>query len=687
LAPVDFLVTENKKSARRQLYQASHRQQQQKKVNFGMHVLVLGGSTAGASVVAQLRRQSESVRITLIEQTYYLATAYCGLAYAAGGIVRPDPDYLRPLHPDAFASRFNARVLLGHTVLGIDRWQQRVTVREPDGTVAQLPYDRLVYAMGARSWIPPLDGIGVLPGVHALRDTYDLTRILAHIDQTRPQSAVIVGAGFIGLELAESFRHRGMAVTVIEKGSQVMAGKLDADMANLLAPTLATNGVDIRFGETVRDLSEGRCGLTRVSTEAGAREAGIVVFTAGIRPNVELAAEAGLALGDTGALQVDDRMCTNDPHIYALGDVAEIHCRVSGRPIHLPLAGPLAHQAKVLAMNIAGDNARYPGSLGTFICKVFERTVASTGMSEAQVKRAGLPYHRVVLPATNHVYFYPGVESMFIKLLFDHSGGLLGAQVVGGEGADKRIDVLATALAAGMTVQDLEYIELAYAPPYGAPKDAINVLGSLATARIDGDNSLLHPDDLGLPELQDAQLVDIRTAEEFEVTGLSGAKHIPAESLRDRLSELDRDRAVVLYCNSGAKGVSAQRLLASAGFRCFNLMGGLQLVPRAAPTTSAVPDRAVPSEPDRDEQPALPGCDEELDLRGLVCPGPLVGARKHLSGMSSGRTVRILATDVGFRDDFKRVARRMGAEVLAEGLLPGGKGGGQWIAVRAGSAA
>lgn len=650
-----------------------------------MHILVLGGSTAGASVVAQLRRRSEDCQITLIERSPHLATAYCGLAYAAGGIVRQDPDYLRPLRPEALAARFNTVVRTEHTALSIDRPNRRVTVRRPDGSLEDIAYDRLIYALGARSTIPRVPGAGTKPGVYALRDTEDLTRILSHFEQTQPRSAVIVGGGFIGLELAESLRHRGITVALIEQSPQLMAGKLDPDMARLLQGTLEANGVELLLNQRVVRLMSTSAGRTLVETSSGAvLEAGTVILAAGITPNVELAKEAGLLLGETGALRVDERMRTNDPAIYALGDVAEVACRVSQRPVHVPLAGPLARQAKVLAQNILGKGATYPGTLGTFVCKVFQRTVASTGISEDRLRQAGIPYHRLILPATNHVYFYPGVEPMFLKLLFYRDGRLLGAQAVGGEGTDKRIDVLATALAARMTVRDLEDLELAYAPPYGAPKDPVNLLGSLATARIDGDDSLLHPDDLSLPEFHDAQLVDIRSPEEFEANGLPGAAHIPAEALRERLGDLERDRAVILYCNSGAKGVSAQRLMAAAGFRCFNLMGGLQLLPSrsaARGTTSPSGDAA--------EQPALPApgqataelgdCDEELDLRGLVCPGPLVEARKQLKAAPPSKTIRILSTDLGFRDDFKRLARKLGVEVAGEGSLPAGA---QWILVR-----
>lgn len=657
-----------------------------------MHILVLGGSTAGASVVAQLRRQSEACQITLIERSPYLATAYCGLAYAAGGIVRPDPEYLRPLQPQALAARFNAEVRTGHAVLAIDRQNRQVRVRRPDGDFEDIPYDRLVYALGARSRVPGIPGIDAAPGVHTLRDTEDLARILAHIERAQPRSAVIVGGGFIGLELAESFRHRGMQVTLVEQGPQVMSGKLDPDMARLLQGTLEANGVDLRLNEKVTRLAEAYGDATRVETSSGAiLDAGLVILTAGIVPNVEIAVNAGLELGETGALRVDDRMQTSDPVIYALGDVAEIACRVSGRPAHVPLAGPLARQAKVLAQNVLGKSATYPGSLGTFVCKVFQRTVASTGMCEAELRKAKIPYHRLILPATNHVYFYPAVDQMFIKLMFDPEGQLLGAQAVGGEGTDKRIDVLATALSAGMNVRDLEYLELAYAPPYGAPKDPVNLLGSLATSRIDGDDSLLHPDDLELPGFRDAQLVDIRSLEEFETNGLPGAMHLAAEDLRGLLARLARDRTVILYCNSGAKGVSAQRLLASAGYRCFNLMGGLQLVPRHREPPAAARQGAPAAGGGHEERKALqaaidlatatqdPPCDEELDLRGMVCPGPLMEARKHLKNAPSGRSIRILATDVGFRDDFRRLVGKLDARILDEGALAAG---GQWLLVR-----
>lgn len=644
-----------------------------------MRVLILGGSTAGASVVAQLRRQSETCQITLIERSPYLATAYCGLAYAAGGVVRSDPDYLRPLRPESLAARFNAEVLTQHEVLSIDRLGHTVRVRGRDGDERVLPYDKLVYALGAHSVLPNVPGAAGTPGVFTLRTTEDLAEILAYIGTARPESVVVVGGGFIGLELAESFRHRGLAVTLVERGSQLMAGKLDPDMAGLLLATLESNAVDVRLDDGVMALHRAPMGgpLT-IGTQRDTLLAGMAVFAAGIRPNVRLAQDAGLLLGDTGAVQVNRQMQTNDPDIFALGDVAEIPCHVSGNPVHVPLAGPLARQAKILAASLVGKDARYPGTLGTFVCKVFDQTVASTGMTETQVRRAGLSYHRILVPATNHVYFYPGVQQMMLKVLFTPDGDLLGAQVVGGEGSDKRIDVLATALAAGMNVRDLEFLELAYAPPYGAPRDPINFVGSLAAARLDGDISLLHPDELKTENIGEYVLVDIRSADEFEVSGLAGALHIPAEELRARIDEIPQGCVVVVYCASGAKGVSAQRMLAASGRVGYNLMGGMLLLRGLGlQRTDAAPLEQPPCH-EATQGSELPPVDDELDLRGLVCPGPLVGARKYLSGVWDGRTVRILTTDRGFCDDFQRLAPRLGVTIEGRGKQPNGD---DWVTV------
>lgn len=648
-----------------------------------MHVVIVGGSTAGASVAAQLRRHSESCHITLLEKSAYLATAYCGLAYAAGGMVRSDPDFLRPLDPNDLRDRFNVNVRLRHEAIRIDARHQTVSVRDPQQSLLHIPYDKLVYATGARSRVPDVPGTA-LPGVHTLRTTENLETLLATLARPDVRHALIVGAGFIGIELAESLKHRGLDVTLLERDAQVMAGKVDADMARLVATNLHAQGVALHLNEALCEIAphSGEQGLA-ARTSRGAIHADVVILTAGIQPNSELAAAAGLELGAGGTVRVDARLQTSDPHIHALGDVAEIFCRVSGQPTHVPLAGPLGRQAKVLANCLTGGSAHYPGSLGTCVCKVFDQTVASTGMTETRLIQSGIAYRSLLIPATNHVYFYPGVARMTLKLLYAEDGRILGAQVVGGEGSDKRIDVLATAITAGMSVSDLEYLELAYAPPYGAPKDAVNQAGALASSQLGGAETLLHPDKLALPEFAQAVLVDIRSAEEYEAGSLPGALHIPAEHVRQRSALLPRHRPIILFCNSGAKGTSAQQVLAAAGFQSFNLMGGLALLKSlnaphplaaSAPLADAIPRVAAPLPP--------PPCDTELDLRGLICPGPLVAARKHLASAPRGQIVRILTTDTAFRQDFQNLIRRHSLSVIGEG----NRDGAQWITVRVAAA-
>ena len=644
-----------------------------------MHVVILGGSTAGASVAAQLRRHSESCRITLLEKSAHLATAYCGLAYAAGGIVRPDPDYLRPLDPNDLRDRFNVNVRMQHEALRIDAQHKTITVRDAQQHTLHIPYDKLVYATGARSRVPDIAGTA-LPGVHTLRTTENLEALLANLSHAHVKHALIVGAGFIGIELAESLKHKGLAVTLLERDTQVMAGKLDPDMARLVANGLHKQGVALHLNEALCEIAPQIGGHGVVArTSLRTIQADILILTAGIQPNSELAAAAGLAMGAGGTVRVDTHLQTSDPHIYALGDVAEIACRVSGKPTHVPLAGPLGRQAKVLASCLTGGNTRYPGSLGTYICKAFDQTVASTGMTETRLKQHAIPYRSLVMPATNHVYFYPGVARMTLKLLYADDGKILGAQIVGGEGSDKRIDVLATAITAGMSVSDLEYLELAYAPPYGAPKDIVNQAGALAASQLNGTETLLHPDRLSQPEFEHAVLVDIRSAEEYEAASLPGAVHIPAEQLRKQTSQLPRHRPIILFCNSGAKGTSAQQQLAAAGFMSFNLMGGLTLL-KSLNATEPVFLHCAAIEREPVSRPAFQNvpCDFELDLKGLVCPGPLVAARKYLVSAPRGYVVRILVTDTAFRQDFQSLVKRLGLHVIDEGNQQGQ----QWITVR-----
>jgi len=636
-------------------------------------IVVIGGSTGGASFAAQARRMSEEAEIILIEKTDFVSTAYCGLAYAMGGIVKTR-DELIPLSPEALAKRFRVDVRLRQEAVQINRATKQIIIydQSSDDHYA-LDYDKLMLTPGAASRWPDIEGIDT-EGVFTLRNIPDLDQILHWIDDKKPQRAVVIGGGFIGLESVESLVHRNLAVTLIEAADQVMV-KIDREMATKLHEEIRTHGVDLRLntqieriskeGDAIRiDLSDGKHIMTDM-----------VLTVAGIAPQTQLAELAELEIGQTGGIVVDDVMRTEDPHVYALGDAVELMCLVTGEPTMVSLAAPLSQQVRVAASHMTGGDRVYKGVLGSFVCKVFNKTVASTGASERRLKAAGIPYEKILLPGDNHVYFFPGVASMIIKLLFcPKNGKVLGAQVVGGEGADKRLDVLATAITAGMTIYDLEYLELAYAPPYGAPRDPVNLAGSVAASLLRGQVRGVHPDQLEKHVADGAVLVDTRTEDEYELSHVPGAINIPAVYLRERAGELPKDKTIIVICNIGSKANSAQRMLSSFGFDCYNLLGGLQ----AWKLHFEEPDD-VEVELKVAADVSMPKFDVNqidslhcVDATGLTCPGPIVELKRAMKKIKEGETLEILVTDAGFPRDVRSWAKNRGHEILEETTTPEG---------------
>jgi len=538
-----------------------------------MKLLIVGGVAGGASAAARARRLAEDAHIILFERGPDVSFANCGLPYYVGGEIA-DRERLLVTTPEGLRTRFNLDVRIHSSVEAIDRAAKKVRVRElTSGRDYEETYDKLLLAPGAAPLRPPIPGLE-LPGVLTLRNLQDSDRIKAHVDRG-VQQAVVVGAGFIGLELVENFVRRDIATTLVELQDQVLP-PLDREMTAPILETLRAQAVRVLLGQSAVGLEPAPEGLS-VRLKSGSRLAAqLVILGVGVRPENQLAVEAGLEVGPRGGIRVNQYLQTSDPDIYAVGDAIEVTDFVSGDPTQVPLAGPANRQGRIAADNLCGRSVQYRGTQGTAILGFFDRTAAMTGASEKSLRRTQRPYCKVYVHPAHHAGYYPGAEQMTLKVLFHpDTGKLLGAQAVGGAGVDKRIDVLAVAIQAGMTVFDLEEMELAYAPQYGSAKDPVNMAGFVASGLLRGDHPQVDIETVlaASPDNRPV-VVDVRTPEEFAAGHIPGAVHVPVDELRSRLRELPREREIATYCQVGQRGYLATRILLQAGFTAKNIGGG-----------------------------------------------------------------------------------------------------------------
>jgi len=554
----------------------------------GRRVLIVGGVAGGASCAARLRRLDEDADIVMFERGPYISFANCGLPYYIGGVIEKRSKLLVQT-PERFQRRFRVETRTETEVTRIDRENREVEFRGPDGVASREPYDYLVLAPGAEPIKPPLPGVD-LPGIFTLRNVPDTDRIVDYVEKNAPHKAVIVGGGYIGLEMAENLHHRGVEVAVVEMLPQVMS-VMDPEMAQILHEHLHYNEIATWLGDAVSrfDRENGRLSVT---LESGDRlPADMVILAVGVKPDVRLARDAGLKTGETGGIKVDEHMRTSDERIFAVGDAVEVTDLVTGKPALIPLAGPAVRQGRIAADNICGRDSTYKGTQGTAIVKVFELAAATTGANERTLKREGIPYDAIHIHPASHAGYYPHSFQMAVKALFrSDDGRLLGVQIIGPSGVDKRIDVLATALRAGMTVFDLEDLELAYAPPYGAAKDPVNMVGFVASNVLKGDMKARRWDEIDLPGEANEVLVDVRTRREWDRGHVEGAVNIPVDEIRERLDELPKDKAVIAYCAVGFRAYLACRILTQKGFDCSNMSGGWRTFRTVYPEKAAGAD-------------------------------------------------------------------------------------------------
>ena len=630
-----------------------------------MRVLIVGGVAGGASTAARLRRMDESAEIVVFERGPFVSFANCGLPYHISGTI-PQRDQLLVTTPADLKASLNIDARPNHEVLAIDRAARTVWVRnQQDGSESTEPYDKLVLSPGAVPIVPPLPGVDAT-GVFQLHNIPELDAILEWLNNRQVERAVVVGGGFIGLEVAENLVERGVKVSLVEMLPQVLA-PIDGDMASMVHEHLALHGVELVLGDGLKAIAP-REGSLEVQTSSGkAIPAQMVVLAIGVRPDTSLAREAGLDLGPRGHIIVNDQMQTSDPDIYAVGDAILVKNMISGQSMPLALAGPASREGRTAADNIAGFERRFPGVQGTSVVKVFDLTVASTGLNSRQLQDLGLPFKSVITHNNNHAGYYPGAASIALKLLYSPEGKIYGAQAVGGNGADKRIDVIATAMRGQLSVYDLEDLELCYAPPFGSSRDPVNIAGFTAANELRGDAPTLQWADVAGLDRESWLCLDVRQPEELAVGQVPEALNIPLGELRGRHMELPRDKKLLVNCAGGQRSYYAVRALRQLGYDAWNLSGGYKTyhaATQALPESGNAMDVRTMPEPVNMRKIVSPaaaaGQTYHLDACGLQCPGPILRVYKQMDGMQEGDEVVVSATDFGFANDIAAWARSTG---------------------------
>ncbi|ELP9497756.1 FAD-dependent oxidoreductase [Vibrio alginolyticus] len=555
-------------------------------------IVIIGGVAGGASAAARARRLSEDAEIIMFERGPFVSFANCGLPYHIGGDIQERSKLLLQT-PESFLARFNVDVRVMNEVVSINRQDKTVTVNNLlDGSEYQESYDFLLLSPGAGPVVPPIPGIDN-PLTHSLRNIPDMDRIIKTIETNKVEHATVLGGGFIGLEMMEAFHQLGIKTTLVEMADQVMT-PVDREMAGFAHAEIREKGIDLKLGVALESVKfvpnehvasfdsgesekhqhlEGELELTLNNGERLTTD--ILIMAIGVRPETKLAKEAGIEIGALGGIYTNEYMQTSDPSIYAVGDAVEEKDFVTGEQTLVPLAGPANRQGRMAADNMLGRQETYQGTQGTAICKIFDLAVASTGKNEKQLKRENIAYEKVYVHTASHASYYPGAETVSFKMLFDPvTGKILGAQAVGKDGVDKRIDIMAVAQRAGMTVEQLQHLELTYAPPYGSAKDVINQAAFVANNIIKGDATAIHYDEMD-SLTEDQLLLDVRNPGELESVGyLEGAINIPVDQLRRRMHELPKDKEIVIYCQVGLRGNVAYRQLVNNGYKARNLIGG-----------------------------------------------------------------------------------------------------------------
>lgn len=631
-----------------------------------MKYLIVGGVAGGASTAARLRRLDENAEIILFEKGDYISYANCGLPYYIGDVIY-EREKLFVQTPQSFAARFNIEARVHTEVERIDPAKKVITARDlASGKVYEEAYDKLILSPGAEPVRPPLPGIES-DGIFTLRNVSDTDRVKAYIEDHDVKRAVIVGAGFIGLEMAENLHEYGVKVSVVEMADQVMT-PVDYEIATMVHQHFKSKGVGLHLQEAVTAFRQTENGIDVELRSGTVMRVDMVLLSIGVRPDARLAREAGLEIGETGGIKVNEYLQTSDPDIYAVGDAIEFPNPVSGRPALAFLAGPANKQGRICADNVVeGNQRKYKGSIGTAIAKVFDLTVGATGLSAKMLDRLQIPYREAIVHGASHAGYYPGAIMMDIKINFSpEDGRLLGAQAVGVDGVDKRLEMLSSVIRVGGSVYDLMELEQAYAPPYSSAKDPVNMAGFVADNMLRGKVEMISWREL--KNVENALLVDVRMPEEFAMGSIEGAVNIPLDGSRGEYKNLPKDRTIVVFCAIGLRGYIAARVLLQQGYRVLNLNGGYRtymtaIVEQSNPLSfeNPAPKKVVEAKaPEKViEKKAL-----MIDACGLQCPGPVLKLKNGMEQLKAGEQLEIKVTDQGFSRDVDAWAKMTGNRVV-----------------------
>lgn len=637
--------------------------------------VIIGGVAGGATAAARLRRRDENMEIVVLEKGDYISFANCGLPYYIGDVIK-SRDALLLQTPEAMKKKFNIDVRTKAEAAAIDPKEHKVLVRSlSTGEEYEETYDSLILATGSSPLKPPIPGIDG-QGIFTLWNIPDTDNIKHYMEQHHPGRAAVIGGGFIGLEMAENLHRAGLDVTIIEMQNQVMA-PLDYEMAQILHENIRMNNTKLILEDGVGQF-ETQNGSTKIHLKSGRTvEAELVLLSIGVRPNSALAKDAGLALNARGGIQVDACLRTSEPDIYAVGDVIEVNHLVTGEKTMIPLAGPANKQARICADNITGSQKTYEGSMGTSVAQIFDLTAAAVGLNEkallASGRKKGTDYETVVINQKSHAGYYPQATPITLKLLFDKEGKILGAQAVGQDKVDKRMDTIATVMSMKGTTENLAKLELAYAPPFSSAKDPVNMLGFVAENILNNMVSFVTPAELDLllqAEHEGITVLDVNEEAERMVFSIPGSVHMPLGTLRSRLGELSRDTRIITYCSIGVRSYNAARILMQSGFQKVSVLaGGTSFYKTYHHTASG---ETPPVFTSAEKSPAAPGSAKDspqklqiLDCSGLQCPGPIMKVNETLKQMPESSRLQVSATDMGFARDIDAWCRRTGNTLLS----------------------
>jgi len=638
--------------------------------------VIIGGVAGGATAAARLRRRDEKMEIVVLEKGDYISFANCGLPYYIGDVIK-SRDALLLQTPEAMKKKFNIEVRTRAEAVAVHPKEHKVSVCDlSTGAKYEESYDNLILATGSSPIKPPIPGIDG-QGIFTLWNIPDTDKIKNYMEQHRPGRAAVIGGGFIGLEMAENLHGAGLDVTIIEMQNQVMA-PLDYEMAQILHENIRMNNTELILEDGV-DHFETQNGSTRIHLKSGRTvEAEMVLLSIGVKPNSSLAKAAGLSLNARGGVQVDEYLRTSEPDIYAVGDVIEVNHLVTGEKTMIPLAGPANKQARICADNITGSQKTYQGSMGTSVAQVFDLTAAAVGLNEkallASGRKKGTDYETVVINQKSHAGYYPQATPITLKLLFEKEGKILGAQAVGQDKVDKRIDTIATVMSMGGTTENLAKLELAYAPPFSSAKDPVNMLGFVAENILNKMVSFVTPAELDLlldTEEGSITVLDVTEDAERMVFSIPGSVHIPLGMLRDRLGELNPDKKIITYCSIGVRSYNAARILAQNGFRNVSVLAGgtsfyktyhHTVSGQMPPAFSKTKEKSPAPEKTADKTPQKI---QILDCSGLQCPGPIMKVNETLKQMQEGARLQVSATDMGFARDIDAWCQRTGNTLLS----------------------